>query len=319
MKTKAIVTSFVILLIYLTCQLYAQVSINNDNTPPHNSAMLDVKSTTRGVLIPQMSQSQIQYITNPANGLLVFCTTDDNFYAYIASANVWKQFCYCPGTITPFICGNPFTDTRDQKVYNTVLIGSQCWMAQNLNVGAKISNEVDQTNNSIIEKYCYDNNDGNCATYGGLYMWDELMNYTTSSSSNPSNRQGICPPGWHLPSDAEWCQMETYLDVTVMNCPASGMLGTDVGGKMKETGTSHWISPNTGATNTSGFTALPSGRREKHPQFPFNGISQIASFWSSTESSTVNAWDRDLMYNEAQCDSYNYYKTSGYSGRCVKD
>jgi uncharacterized protein (TIGR02145 family) len=77
---------------------------------------------------------------------------------------------------------------------------------QNLNIGTMINNAVNQTNNSIIEKYCYGYNAANCAIYGGLYQWDEIMIYTASSNANPSGRQGICPTGWHIPSDAEWRQ-----------------------------------------------------------------------------------------------------------------
>jgi hypothetical protein len=95
--------------------------------------MLDVKSTSKGLLIPRMTQSQISAIITPANGLVVFCITDEKFYAYVASANIWKELLYGTGTILPpFICGNPITDSRDGKTYNTVLIGTQCWFAKTL-------------------------------------------------------------------------------------------------------------------------------------------------------------------------------------------
>ena len=104
-------------------------------------------------------------------------------------------------------CGQPLTDSRDGQSYNTVQIANQCWMAQNLNVGSKINGSDEQSNNGTIEKYCYNNDAANCAVYGGLYQWDELMNYLTSSNATPSGRQGICPDGWHIPSEAEWCQV----------------------------------------------------------------------------------------------------------------
>jgi uncharacterized protein (TIGR02145 family) len=142
------------------------------------------------------------------------------------------------------------------------------------------------------------------------------MNYTTSSNSIPSGRQGICPTGWHIPSDAEWCQMELYLDATI-NCSATGYRGTDAGGKLKETGTTHWTSPNTGATNSSGFTAFPGGFRNTDGSFP--GLAEDGNTWSSTENSSSNGWFRNLGYEYSSVYRDNYLKTYGFSGRCVKD
>ena len=179
-----------------------------------------------------------------------------------------------------------------------------------------INNLINQTNNSIVEKYCHGDNDANCAIYGGLYQWDELMNYSTSSNANPSGRQGICPTGWHVPSDAEFCQMETFLDATV-NCANTGWIGTDVGGKLKETGTSHWTSPNIGATNVSGFTALPGGL--SYFGGGFISLSTYATFWSAAESSSSAAWFRYLYYTVTQVNRDYNDKPYGFSGRCVRD
>jgi uncharacterized protein (TIGR02145 family) len=124
-----------------------------------------------------------------------------------------------------------FTDSRDGQVYKWVKIGNQVWMAENLNY---------ETPNS----WWYDNNSANGDIYGRLYTWAAAMNGESSSNSVPSGVQGVCPDGWHLPSDAEWTVLTDYLG------------GESVaGGKMKEAGTVHWNSPNTGATNSSGFTA----------------------------------------------------------------
>ena len=87
-------------------------------------------------------------------------------------------------------------------------------MKQNLNIGTRIDGSQDQTNNLVIEKYCYNNDEANCNVYGGLYQWNELMNYAPSSDANPSSCPGICPTGWHFPSDAEWCMVTQYLDPT---------------------------------------------------------------------------------------------------------
>ena len=203
-------------------------------------------------------------------------------------------------------CGQPFTDARDGKTYNTVLIGTQCWMAQNLDVGTRINGASGQTNNNTIEKYCYDDLNANCDIYGGLYLWDEMMNYTTSSNSNPSGRQGICPGGWLVPSDADWSQLTIFLGGTAA-----------AGGAMKETGTLHWANPNVGATNSSGFTGLPGGFRQTSGTF--SSLSYMGYFWSSTEGSTTTSWSRYLNNGYTNLYRYAYAKMDGFAGRCIKD
>ena len=175
-------------------------------------------------------------------------------------------------------------------------------MAQNLNVGTKILGSVEQTNNSIIEKYCFNDDDANCAIYGGLYQWDEAMQYSITEGV-----QGICPTGWHLPTDAEWTTLTTFLGGEAI-----------AGGKMKETGTTHWYSPNTGATNSSGFTALGTG---EHNTAGFDGIMLFAYFWSSTQDN-VNpgyAWSR-TPYSAGK-DVYRGpgNKGNSFSVRCLKN
>ncbi len=217
-------------------------------------------------------------------------------------------------TATP-TCGSSFTDSRDGQSYNTVQIGTQCWMAENLNIGTMINGSSNQTNNSTIEKYCYNNNPANCDTYGGLYQWDEAMQYVTIAGT-----QGICPAGWHIPTDAEWMTMEEYLGMcsgTGSGCSgATGWRGTDEGGKLKEAGTSHWASPNTGATNSSGFTGLPGGYRYTSGSFDY--LTNYAYFWSSSENGT-SAWRRYLFYNHASVFRGYEDKPFGFSLRCVKD
>ena len=214
-------------------------------------------------------------------------------------------------------CGDLLTDMRDGQQYPTVQISTQCWMAKNLNMGVMVSDHVTGTlhthcsDNGIIEKYCYINDPANCATYGGFYAWNEMMNYTTTPST-----QGICPSGWHIPTDAEWCTLTTYLDATV-NCNTLGWSGTNAGGKMKETGTTHWVSPNIGATNSSGFTALGAGYRDFNGDF--SNLMGDAYFWSSSEHSAAAGFYRNL--NSDGADVYQYYdnKAYGFSVRCIKD
>jgi uncharacterized protein (TIGR02145 family) len=200
-----------------------------------------------------------------------------------------------------FVCGTPLTDTRDGKTYNTVLIGTQCWMAQNLNVGTRIDRNTNMTNNSIIEKYCYNDDENNCNTYGGLYQWDEAMQYSTTEGA-----KGICPAGWHLATDAEWTTLTTFLG------------GADVaGGMMKEAGTAHWYASSAGATNSSGFTTLPGGCRYLWNNF--YDLTYFAYFWSSSQSDATLAWIRDITYNHEGVSRYTSPSTYGFSARCLKD
>jgi uncharacterized protein (TIGR02145 family) len=206
-------------------------------------------------------------------------------------------------------CGQTMTDPRDNQVYNTVMIGTQCWMAENLNIGTRIDSSGAQSNNGLIEKYCYHDLESNCDIYGGLYSWNEAMDYHTTPGS-----RGICPNGWHVPTDAEWCTLTLFLD-TEVDCEAEGASGLDAGGKMKEAGTAHWLTPNTGASNSSGFTALPGGQFTNTSAF--NGITSDAYFWSSTPGWNVLRWGRRLTYNSAMVDRFE--DVGGNSVRCLID
>jgi|JFJP01.1.fsa_nt_gi uncharacterized protein (TIGR02145 family) len=214
-------------------------------------------------------------------------------------------------TLETWTCGNPFTDSRDGKIYNSVLIGTQCWMAENLNIGTSVDGVMEMTNNGTIEKYCYENSESNCTIYGGLYQWNEMMGYTTTAGAD-----GICPNGWHLPTDDEWCMLELEVDPTI-NCNSIGYRGMDGGGKLKETGTTHWSSPNTGASNSSGFTALPGGQR--HNVVAFSNFTNLGFWWSSTLTSTTYAWYRYLYYDAASVYRGNHDKSNGFSVRCLRD
>ncbi|MFH1160248.1 MAG: FISUMP domain-containing protein [bacterium] len=198
----------------------------------------------------------------------------------------------CPGTPTISYGG---------KTYNTVQIGTQCWFKENLNIGTRINSNVEQTNNGIVEKYCYDNLESNCGVYGGLYQWNEMMQYVITPGV-----QGICPPGWHIPTDEEWTTLTTYLG------------GESVaGGKMKETGFNHWQSPNTGATNISGFTALPGGYCNIFGTFSY--VTTYANYSSSSEYSAQNAYTRYLSHSNSLVGRNNDYKNNAFEVRCLKD
>lgn len=295
--------------LFISMTMHAQVTINDDGSAADNSAMLDVKSPSKGVLLPRMTQAQIYAISSPANGLIVFNTTDNKFYTYIANANAWKEILYGSSSILPG-CGSV---THGGKTYNSVIIGTQCWMTENLNIGTVITGSLDQANNGVIEKYCYNNISANCDVYGGLYQWAEAVQYlngaTNAISWNPAptgNVQGICPSGWHLPSDADWSSLEAYLG------------GTSVaGGKMKETGAVHWAAPNTGATNSSGFTGLPAGDRDVSGNFIF--LATYGDFWTSSEANSTQAWYRNLNTGNETLYRGGYYKNDGFAVRCLKN
>jgi uncharacterized protein (TIGR02145 family) len=161
---------------------------------------------------------------------------------------------HAQGYADSFRCGDKLTDARDGQSYATVQIGSQCWMAQNLNVGNRIDRMMASLNNGVIEKYCYLDKEDSCTVYGGLYRWGEMMQYDSVEGV-----RGICPAGWHVPSNGEWCTMLTHLDATV-KCDSLIFSGKDVCGKLKQTGTRFWSAPNTGATDAGDFTALAAGR-----------------------------------------------------------
>jgi uncharacterized protein (TIGR02145 family) len=223
-------------------------------------------------------------------------------------------------------------DSRDGLVYKTVKIGNQWWMAENLwaNIysdGTPLVNgnfAGDISGDFTTKYYFWYNNDSAsyAEKYGALYTWAAAMNGLASSGSNPSTIQGVCPTGWHLPSDAEWKKLEMSLGMSQTQADSTGLRGTYEGGKLKETGTLYWKTPNEGATNESGFTALPGGVRNKGGGF--GNLHDDAYFWSSTERDDNNnyVWWRGLNFEYSQVNRYNggvYTKDFGFSVRCIKD
>jgi uncharacterized protein (TIGR02145 family) len=243
------------------------------------------------------------------------CNTPYSRYVWAYSlCGVSNVVALAKSTSLCWSCGQQYTDARDLKIYNTVTIGSQCWMKENLNHGTRISGSQEQTPNGIVEKYCLNDLESNCTVYGAFYQWAEMVQYlngaTNVDSWNPvpaGNIQGVCPQGWHVPSDAEWTQL------------AESLGGEDVaGGKMKETGTTHWASPNSDATNSSGFTALGAGHRESDGSFI--SYLEYVNYWSNTEVSGVFSWSRAIGCGSGNLWSdSNYEKSKGFSVRCLKD
>jgi uncharacterized protein (TIGR02145 family) len=215
-------------------------------------------------------------------------------------------------------------DTRDGQTYKTVQIGSQVWMAENIRatVYADGTPLVDGTDAGDIKgdyttKYwfVYNNYPENKDIYGLLYTWAAAMNGEASSDGNPSGVQGICPTGWHVPSDSEWKELEMFLGMSQSDADAAQVWrGTDEGTELKTT--FGWNSDGNG-TNLSGFSALPAGFRHFDANFGSLGIAAL--FWNSTEYDSQNAWGRLLMFNYEGVFRNNDVKDRGLSVRCIKD
>lgn len=182
------------------------------------------------------------------------------------------------------------------KTYHTVQIGSQCWLKENLNIGVMIDSTQNQTNNSVIEKYCYHNDPANCTKFGGLYQWNEAMQY----SSSDSKVKGICPQGWHLPDSAEFNRLTLAVSKNSKTLKAVGQGdGAGIG------------------SNNSGFSALLAGSRNLNGAF--FGLKGYTYLWTSTTANSVDAFDMYLNHgtdNIYQSDSKEGY---GFSVRCIKD
>jgi uncharacterized protein (TIGR02145 family) len=191
-----------------------------------------------------------------------------------------------------FLCGDTLVDQRDGQKYPTVRIGTQCWMKKNLGIGTYVT--IYQTNNNILEKYCFNPAAGGCNTWGGFYTWDEMMQYDTTSRI-----KGICPEGFHIPDTTEFKILGAFL-------------GGDsiAGGKMKEPGTTHWHTPNTGATYSSGFTAIGSGS--------WSGLQYDQSYyWTSSQYDASFSFIYILNNTSAQLVLSATVKGYGLSVRCL--
>ena len=214
----------------------------------------------------------------------------------------------------------------DGNIYYSVKIGDQVWMGSNLKAtrysdGSPVPRVEDQQEwfdfSIYTSAYCwYENYGAIGATYGALYTWPAAMRYVSADDVKPGNVQGVCPDGWHIPSDTEWKQLEIYLGMSLENSDAEGWRGTDEGGKLKQRGTQQWQAPNTGATDASGFTAIPGGWRDGAGYF--RNLGTGTRFWSSTNSGYYS-WMRELDYKSSQV--YRGIKGlyEGIQVRCVRD
>ena len=187
-----------------------------------------------------------------------------------------------------FTCGNTLTDVRDNQQYPTAIEGLQCWMAANLNYGNNLLASNMQRDNCLPEKYCYNDNPGNCTSYGGLYQWDELMKYDNTSAS-----QGLCPPSWHVPTETEWNQLFSYYI-------SNGFAGS----ALKSTGFSN-------------FNAFLDGARFKNVNWNFIDFATI--FWSSDSRGSYKAWAHGMNTYNPSVSFYPGSRSNAFYVRCIKD
>jgi uncharacterized protein (TIGR02145 family) len=281
-KTLAAFLCIIIIVRFVNAQ-----SVGIGTSTPQASAQLDVSSTTKGLLPPRMTSVQRDAIPSPVAGLQIWCIDCKQLQVYDGS--VWR--------------------TASDVTTNYPIVGICCqsWMTKNLDVatyrnGDPIPKVTDNAAWAALTTgaYCYYGNDSTsyAATYGKLYNWYAV-----------NDPRGLAPMGWHIPTDFEW--------TTLSNC-----LGGDAvaGGAMKEIGTTHWQTPNAGATNISGFTGLPGGSRD-YGGGTFSNIGSNGFWWSSSVYDTygASARNRNLYYGAGGVGRSNNGLQSGFSVRCLRD
>jgi hypothetical protein len=281
----------------------AQVAVNTDGTPPDNSAMLDVKSNNHGALLPRMTQAQIAAIPSPANGLVVFCTTDNKFYTYLSSDNKWKEIVYGPGTITQFSCGSSFTIDHVagavSPVSKTVTYGTvtnipgepaKCWITSNLGADHQATSMDDATEASAGWYWQFNLRQG--YKHDGFYRtpdttWIAPINENSDwvATNDPCNIE--LGTTWRIPTNTEWYNVDNAGGWTSWTGPWGSGLKLHAAG------------------NLSYNAGLLYGRGT----YGFN--------WSSTQFDAAFGWY--LVFYSGYSFMYNYDKANGFSIRCVRD
>lgn len=201
--------------------------------------------------------------------------------------------------------------------YSTSRIGNQCWFSKSLNIGSMINSSVNQTNNSVAEKYCYNNSESNCTAYGGLYQWNELMQYVTTDGA-----QGLCPSGWHIPTDAEWTTLTNYLSA---NNPywcnsnstyiAKSIASTS---GWQDSGVPCNVGNSQATNNYSGLNFLPGGMCGANKSFSLAG--SYIYVWTSTSNGSSNSWYRYIGWGSSVVDRTSFFmNSSSFYVRCLKN
>jgi len=242
------------------------------------------------------------WVNNPSSGMF---NPQEAPTGPVAVTYTYTNAAGCSGSAVGFIqnnpapagftCGNDWTDIRDGKIYPTVQIGGQCWLAENLNYGTHILSSVVQTDNCIIERYCYNDDPVNCdgqaggqGRLGALYQWDEMMKYDNTQAS-----QGICPPGWHVPVESEWSQLLAFYG------------GNALAGKPLQ----DFAAP--------GFHALPGGVLYLNNTWSFKGLATL--FWSSSPAGPVNVVSHGMNTIDPSVSYYESLRANAFPVRCLRD
>ena len=226
--------------------------------------------------------------------------------------NSLAHSCGTEGVHNPALSYGSMTD-QEGNVYKTIVIGTQEWMAENLNTGMYRNGEVipNVTNNTQWATLStgawgiYNNDSQYECPYGKLYNW-----YAVNDSRN------VCPAGWHVPSDAEWSTLSQTLDPSSI-ANITGTQSMVAGGFLKSTNAVLWTNPNQDANNSSGFSALPAGQRDSNGSIGSNG--NLTGFWTKQAFGNAAAWTREIYYYGGSLERYSYDKRVGYSVRCLRD
>ena len=290
------------LFLLVSTTLCAQVAINADGSQPDATAMIDVKSTTRGALLPRMTQSQISAISSPANGLIVYNITNNKLYTYVASDSVWKEILYGAGTISKFSCGSSITinhiagdvaPVTKTVTYSTVTSipgePSKCWITSNLGSDHQAASVDDATEASAGWYWQFNHkqgyrNDGSTVTPSWTITGiNENSNWSTAN--DPCSTE--LGSGWRIPTNTEWYNVETSGGWTNWNGPFTSPL------KMHAAG---FLDRSDGSLYTRGSYSI---------------------YWSSTQYDTTVGWVLAFFSNSISIDFDN--KAHGFSVRCLKD
>ncbi|MBU0765673.1 MAG: hypothetical protein KJ607_12635, partial [Bacteroidetes bacterium] len=262
------------------------------NTPAEGSGLWTIISGMEGILADSVNPTSSFTGTSGTSYILRWTISNE-------CAASWDEVTVSFEGII-FVCGDTVTDIRDGKLYPTVQLGPQCWMTKNMDIGEMINGALNQTDNGVIEKYCYNNLTSNCDTYGALYQWDEMMDYETAESV-----QGICPEEWHVPGDDEIIILEMTLGMDSATAALNNTWrGTDQGTQLLPGG-------------SSGMDFPLGGRRIDGGSFSI--IDSYAYFYASTEYGS-NAYRRCLRTTSIDVGRWNTFpKSYGLSVRCLKD
>ncbi|HBY02033.1 MAG TPA: hypothetical protein DEG92_05785, partial [Rikenellaceae bacterium] len=275
--------------------------------------------TLSATLTSNNTDTKVYMVINPGTptgNCLISLSTDGTTWKYInkaAPAGGFKRGVKYVVTIDAATATDAVVDI-DGNTYSTVLIGTQVWMAQNLkttkyNDGSDIPNVTDNTlwGGRTQGAYCYYNNNVGTdygATYGALYNWYTVDNNDATKVASNGGKN-ICPAGWHVPTVEEWTTLIDFLGGQYV-----------AGGELKETGTTHWASPNTGATNSSGFTALSGGYRNEVGTYL--DITKYSCYRNSTSYGS-DGGHLLLSYDNKYIYTLQSNKTYGIFVRCIKD